>query len=66
MHERWVLKKDGSFRAAIPFQFVGLDEKTIPKPKLDHDDQEFATSWGHKPPLIKTLNELKLPRALFN
>ena len=66
MHERWILESDGAFRAAIPFQFIGLDEKTIPKPKLDQDDEQFAASWGHKPPPIKTLNELKLPLALFN
>jgi hypothetical protein len=66
MHERWILKKDGAFRAAIPFQFIGLDEKAIPIPNLDQDDKKFAASWGHKPPPIKTLNELKLPRALFN
>jgi hypothetical protein len=66
MHERWILKKDGAFRAVIPFQFIGLDEKTIPRPKLDPDDEKFAASWGHKPPPIKTLNELKIPKALFN
>ena len=61
MHERWILKKDGAFRAAIPFQFIDLDEKPIRIPKLDQDDEKFAASWGHKPPTIKTLNELKLP-----
>jgi hypothetical protein len=66
IHERWILKKDGTFRAEIPFQFIGLDEKVIPKPKLDQDDEKFAASWGHKPPPIKTLNELKIPKALFN
>lgn len=66
MHERWILQKDGTFRAAIPFRFIGLDEKVIPKPKLDQDDEKFAASWGHKPPPIKTLNELKIPKALFN
>jgi len=65
-HERWILKKGGSFRAAIPFQFIDLGEKAIPKPKLDQDNEEFARSWGHKPPAIKTLNDLKLPKALFN
>jgi hypothetical protein len=66
MHERWILKSDGVFRAAIPFHFIGLDEKVTPKPKLDQDDEKFAASWGHTPPPIKTLNELKLPKALFN
>jgi hypothetical protein len=61
MHERWILKKDGAFQPAIPFQFIDLDERAIPKPKLDLDDEKFAASWGHKPPPIKTLNELKLP-----
>jgi hypothetical protein len=66
MHERWILKKDGAFRAAIPYQFIDLDEKVIPKPKLDQDDEAFAGSWGHEPPTIKTINELKLSKALFN
>jgi hypothetical protein len=66
MHERWILKKDGAFRAAIPFQFIDPDEKVIPKPKLDQDNEKFAKGWGHKPPPIKSLNELKLPKALFN
>jgi hypothetical protein len=66
IHERWILKKDGVFQAAIPFQFIDFDEKTIPKPKMDQDDEKFAASWGHKPPPIKTVNELKLPKALFN
>ncbi|MGA9672595.1 MAG: hypothetical protein WBQ94_25490 [Terracidiphilus sp.] len=66
MHERWILKKDGAFQAAIPCQFIDLDEKVIPKPKLDQDDEKFTRSWGHRPPPIKTLNELKLPKALFN
>jgi hypothetical protein len=66
MHARWTLKKDGTFHEAIPIQFIDLDEKVIPKPKLDPDDERFARSWGHVPPLIKSLNELKLPKALFN
>jgi hypothetical protein len=66
MHERWILKKDGAFQAAILFQFIDLDEKVIAKPKLDQDDEEFAKSWGHKPPAIKTLNDFKLPKELFN
>jgi hypothetical protein len=66
MHVRWVLEKNGAFRATIPFHFIDLDEKPIPKPKLDPDDETFATSWGRKPPPIKNVNELKLPKALFN
>jgi hypothetical protein len=66
MHARWTLKKDCTFQEAIPSQFIDLDEKVIPKPKLDLDDEKFARSWGHVPPLIKSLNELKLPKALFN
>jgi hypothetical protein len=66
MHERWTLNKDSTFQAAIPFQFIDPDEKVVPKPKLDQDDEKFAGSWGRIAPSIKTLNELKLPRALFN
>ena len=66
MHERWIRKKDGTFRAAIPFEFIDLDEKVILKPKLSRDDEKFARSWGRKPPAIKTFNELRLPKALFN
>jgi hypothetical protein len=66
MHERWILRTNGTFQASIPFQFIDLDEKPIPKPKLDQDEEKFARSWGHKPPSVKTLNEIKLPKALFN
>jgi hypothetical protein len=66
MHERWILKKDGAFQEAIPFQFIDLDEEVIPKPKLDQDDEKFVGGWGHIPPAIKTLNELKLPKVVFN
>jgi hypothetical protein len=66
MHERWILKKNGLFRPAIPFQFIDLDEKVIQKPTLVQDDENFARSWGHKPPSIKSINELKFPEALFN
>jgi hypothetical protein len=50
MHERWILNKDGTFHAAIPFQFIDFDERVIPKPKLDQDDQKFAKGWGQAPP----------------
>ncbi len=65
LHERWILKKSGAFRAAIPFEFINLDEKVISKPKLDQDEERFAMSWGHKPPAIRTANDLKLPESIL-
>jgi hypothetical protein len=66
MHERWVLKADGTFRAVVPFQFVALDGKVIPQPKLNEDYKSFAGSWGHNPPSrTLTIQELKLPIGLF-
>jgi len=65
MHERWVLQSDGRFRARIPFEFIGLDDKAISHPKLDTDSESFATNWGRKPPAALTIPELKLPAALF-
>ena len=65
MHERWVLGTSGEFRAAIPFEFIGLDGKAISQPHLDEDSRKFASSWGKKPPTAMAIRELKLPAALF-
>jgi len=65
MHERWLANADGTFRADIPFEFVGLDDKPISRPKLDEDDKKFESSWGKRPPERITYPELKLPPDLF-
>jgi hypothetical protein len=65
MHERWILQADGMFHSAIPFEFVGLDDKRIPPPKLDRDYKSFVAGWGKTPPARQSIRELKLPPSLF-
>ena len=65
MHERWVLRAGDKFHAAVPFEFVGLDDKPIPSPKLDGEYKSFAERWGKKPPEQQSIRELYLPAALF-
>jgi hypothetical protein len=65
MHERWTRRTVGMFAATVPFEFIGLDEKRIPAPKLDKEDQEFARAWGKVAPNAFPVSDLKLPPELL-
>jgi hypothetical protein len=65
MHEQWILQAGNTFRAVIPFEFIGLDDNPIRRPKLDADYETFVASWGKKPPKAITIHEMELPAALF-
>jgi hypothetical protein len=66
MHERWQKQPNGEWRAVVPFEFIGMDDKPISEPKLDADYRAFAASWGRKPPSDVMIDDLKIPRAILH
>ena len=65
MHEEWVRDRSGAFKALVPFEFIDLDEKPTPEPKLDADYFEFARSWGRVAPHAFPITDMKLPPELL-